>query len=346
MVNFINFFTWCLPPFLLFLLLHVNLEQHVLFTHAFLPLDYHHVGGVGGVGGIDRHVPMFLTSHHRRQEHHDILLQEHQEGSIGAGNNNMLLSTNPSFDTSSPSSSVISISGRRNFLSYVSSSFSTVMIATTAFTIQSAHAATISSSNSRSSSNSSSSSSSTSIRITNYPPLEYLEPLYELKLSIDALREGITDIQKRPSILRRLEKMFSGGLFSEKNYLLGLAVMYNNQIVYDPNELSMYINLDKEERFNYIGSTLASLESIKNNLKGKNNVDETLLLQDMDSAQRSMNDWFRIVPYQNIEAVAQLYVATRMADVNRDGKLDALELATLLDQEREIWLKRVALVGD
>eukprot|EP01083_Nonionella_stella_P240176 839833_1 len=35
------------------------------------------------------------------------------------------------------------------------------------------------------------------IRINQYPPLEYLEPIYELKLSIQALQQGITNPTKR-----------------------------------------------------------------------------------------------------------------------------------------------------
>jgi EamA domain-containing membrane protein RarD len=38
------------------------------------------------------------------------------------------------------------------------------------------------------------------IRINQYPPLKYLEPIYELKLSIQALQQGITNPNKCPLI--------------------------------------------------------------------------------------------------------------------------------------------------
>ena len=211
---------------------------------------------------------------------------------------------------------------------------------------------------------------SSSIRILKYPPLEYLEPIYELKLSIDALEKGLilsspNDLnnnsnnnltseqrqRQRVNIQKRLEKLFGGGIFSEKNYYLGLAVTYNNQIVYDTDrELSTYINLDKDERLNYIDSALKSLESLKNTLKKvgatSSAMDENTLMNDVDSAQKSIKAWFAMVPSQDMDDVDNLFRITRGADVNRDGKLDASELATLPEKEREIWLKRIALAGD
>ena len=141
--------------------------------------------------------------------------------------------------------------------------------------------------------------------------------------------------------------MFSGGIFSEKNYLLGLAVTYNNQIRYSESELSAYIKLDKDERLGYIDSTLKSLESLKNNLKKADGaVSEDILISDVDNAQRSIAAWFSMLPNEEVDAVDKLFRMTREADVNNDGKLDASELATLPEKERDIWLKRVALIGD
>lgn len=206
---------------------------------------------------------------------------------------------------------------------------------------------------------SSKAASSSSIRILQYPSLEYLEPIYELKLSIDALEKGLllsssnddTSQRQRINIQKRLEKLFAGGIFSEKNFYLGLAVTYNNQIAYDTNrELSTYINLDKDERLNYIDSTLKSLESVKNTLKRVSttaaSVDEDILMNDIGSAQKSIKAWFAMVPTQDVDAVENLFRMTRGADANRDGKLDASELATLPEKEREIWIKRIALAGD
>lgn len=157
--------------------------------------------------------------------------------------------------------------------------------------------------------------------------------------------------RQRVNIQKRLEKLFGGGIFSEKNYYLGLAVTYNNQIVYDTDrELSTYINLDKDERLNYIDSALKSLESVKNTLKRvgatASAMDENMLMNDVDSAQKSIKAWFAMLPSQDMDDVDNLFRMTRGADVNRDGKLDASELAVLPEKERETWLKRIALAGD
>ncbi len=192
--------------------------------------------------------------------------------------------------------------------------------------------------------------SAAGIRVAQYPPLEYLEPIYELKLSVDSLKVVMLDPSskaKRPFIQKRLDKMFSGGIFSEKNVLLGLAVTYNNQIKYSESELLAYIKIDKNERLGYIDSTLKSLESLKNNLKkGEGEVDEDILIADAENAQKSITAWFSMLPSEEVEAVDKLFRMSREADVNRDGKLDASELATLPDKERDIWLKRVVLIGD
>lgn len=186
-------------------------------------------------------------------------------------------------------------------------------------------------------------------RISQYPSLEYLEPIYELKLSVDTLKLAMTDPSKakRPFILKRLEKMFSGGIFSEMNFLFGLALTYNNQIQYSESELPAYIKIDKDERLRYIDSTLKSLESLKNNLKkGDGMVEEEILVGDAENAQKSIAAWFSMIPKEEVDAVDKLFRMSREADVNRDGKLDASELATLPEKERDIWLKRVVLIGD
>jgi hypothetical protein len=202
--------------------------------------------------------------------------------------------------------------------------------------------------------------SATSIRINSYPPLEYLEPIYELKLSIDSLRRNIqnngSSTTTVPYIYKRLDKMFANGIFSEKNYYLGLAVTYNNQIVYDKNELKTFVNLDKEERFNLVRDTFNRLESLKNRLKsildGSNQTDISTnsqgkdILEDVEDAQRFMTRWFELVPRKDLNDVDNLYKLVRNADVSRDGKLDANELLTLPEKERDVWIKRVALVGD
>ena len=58
-------------------------------------------------------------------------------------------------------------------------------------------------------------------RVTAYPGLEFLEPIYELKLSLDALAPVAANPQRYPALRARLDKFFGGGLLSEKYYYLG-----------------------------------------------------------------------------------------------------------------------------
>jgi hypothetical protein len=53
-------------------------------------------------------------------------------------------------------------------------------------------------------------------RVTTWPGLEYLEPIYELKLSLDALNAVAGDPSRWPALQRRMDKFFSGGLLSER----------------------------------------------------------------------------------------------------------------------------------
>ena len=55
--------------------------------------------------------------------------------------------------------------------------------------------------------------------------------------------------------------------------------------------------------------------------------------------------WLSLVPKADVERCDALFRATREADANRDGKLDASELATLQSADRATWEARVALVG-
>ncbi len=133
-------------------------------------------------------------------------------------------------------------------------------------------------------------------------------------------------------------------------------MIYNNQIVYNKNELKTFVNLDKEERFNLINDTFNRLESLKNRLKtildgsSQSNISTNSrkkdILEDVEDAQRFMTRWFELIPKEDVNNVDNLYRMVRKADVNRDGKLDANELLALPEKEREVWIKRISLVGD
>ena len=183
----------------------------------------------------------------------------------------------------------------------------------------------------------------TQARVEQHPPLEYLEPIYELKLSLNALQNRVADETTWPLLQKRLDGFFKGGLLSEKFYYVGLSFQYVSKIKYDKNDLQEYIRLDKEARVDAMDDALNNMEALKNDLGG---TDKKAVEGDIEAAQAALNRWFSMVPQKDIEAVDTLFRATRVADVNRDGKLDAQELETLSEQDRDVWKKRVALVGD
>eukprot|EP00967_Tisochrysis_lutea_P149581 scaffold287813_cov36-Tisochrysis_lutea.AAC.4 len=65
--------------------------------------------------------------------------------------------------------------------------------------------------------------------VASWPGVEYLEPIYELKLSIDALASSVTDVARWPAIAARLKRFF-GGPLSEQFYFRGLSQQYSNAI--------------------------------------------------------------------------------------------------------------------
>ena len=52
------------------------------------------------------------------------------------------------------------------------------------------------------------------------PELQYLEPIYELKLSLDALAAVVTQKERWPALRKRLQR-FCGGPLSEQYYYYG-----------------------------------------------------------------------------------------------------------------------------
>jgi hypothetical protein len=181
-------------------------------------------------------------------------------------------------------------------------------------------------------------------RVKVQPGLEYLEPIYELELSIGALEQGLKKGGKEswPSIGDRLDKFFGGGLFSERNFYGGLGVQYMNQIVYEDAELPEYVRLDKEARFGAMEDALNGLERVKTALLAS---DEEAVRNSMADARSGITRWFAFVPEQDRVAVAELYQSARQADANRDGKLEDAELSTLDEVNRARWKRRIQVVG-
>jgi hypothetical protein len=193
-----------------------------------------------------------------------------------------------------------------------------------------------------------------SARVATWPSIEYLEPLYELKLSVQALAQATasSDMSKFGMVQQRLEKLFSGGIFSERNYYIGLGATYMEQIRYDKNELKEYIQLDKEARFQAMEDTMNSLQDLLNALKKSSSANENAaavvveVQQCANGAKVSLDRWFALVPADDVSRAGQLFLNTRTADVNRNGKLEPDELATLSEDDRILWKKRVAFVGE
>lgn len=186
--------------------------------------------------------------------------------------------------------------------------------------------------------------SASSVRVAEWPNLAYLEPIFELKLSVNALVLGLKDKSKWPLIQKRLEKFFKGAMISERNYYGGVSIKYMDQIKYPKDEIKEYIKLDKEQRFNTFDACLNNLELLKNDLAG--NESENIIFSDADAALRALNEWFSYIPSSDLEAVEMLFKTVRGADSNRDGHLDDNELNSLSQADQEVWKKRVDLYGD
>lgn len=182
------------------------------------------------------------------------------------------------------------------------------------------------------------------VRVAAWPNLAYLEPIYELNLSINALAMTVGDISKWPLVQKRLEKFFKGALLSEKNYYTGVAVTYMNEIKYDPSETSEFIKIDKSKRYEAFEACMKNLELLKNDIAANESADN--VKADAAAAQRALAEWFSCVPSEDVQAIGKLFVSVKNADADRNGRLDDIELQSLSETDRNIWKKRVDLFGD
>ena len=182
------------------------------------------------------------------------------------------------------------------------------------------------------------------VRVAEWPNLAYLEPIYELNLSINALAKTVGDTSKWPVVLKRLEKFFKGALLSEKNYYTGVAVTYMNEIKYDPSESSEYIKIDKSKRYEAFEACMKNLELLKNDIAANESAEN--VKADAEAAQRALAEWFSYVPSEDVQAIGKLFVSVKNADADRNGRLDDIELSSLSETDRNIWKKRVDLFGD
>eukprot|EP00581_Thalassiosira_minuscula_P012477 CAMPEP_0183726914 /NCGR_PEP_ID=MMETSP0737-20130205/24395_1 /TAXON_ID=385413 /ORGANISM="Thalassiosira miniscula, Strain CCMP1093" /LENGTH=282 /DNA_ID=CAMNT_0025958385 /DNA_START=76 /DNA_END=927 /DNA_ORIENTATION=- len=179
-------------------------------------------------------------------------------------------------------------------------------------------------------------------RVESWPGIESLEPLYEFKLSVDAVVAGVQDSNNWPFIQKRLDGFFRGFIINEKNYFMGVGLQYMNDIQYDKNELPNYVVLDKEARFEALENTMKNLESLKTvlaNSSGSDNADAVEALA--RSSQSSLEIFFAMIPEQDVKAVEELFVHVKKADINGDGRLSDEEIIYLSPMEQEVWKRRV-----
>jgi len=185
---------------------------------------------------------------------------------------------------------------------------------------------------------------SSQARVSEWPGLEFLEPVYELKLSVDALNKASSDTTKYPFLKQRMEQFFKGGIFSERNYYAGLGVQYQGKIVYEKNELNEYIKLDKAARFNSMENTLESLKELLEELR-KDQPSPEEVIQSASQAKMSLDQWFALVPPMDVERARQIFTAANKADVNHNGQVEDNELETMSEEDRVVWKRRIDYVG-
>ena len=187
------------------------------------------------------------------------------------------------------------------------------------------------------------SASTPTARVATYPGVEYLEPIYELKLSLDALAAAAAEPERWPALRKRLDKFFSGGPLSERYYYAGLSLQYDKKITYD--DLDQYVADARKRRELQMEAVLGAMDAMRAALNAK-----APQLADVASrakeAQAAMGAWLALVPEADVRRADELFRATRTADTDRNGRLDQRELAGLAEADRLAWQARVALVGD
>ena len=177
------------------------------------------------------------------------------------------------------------------------------------------------------------------------PELQYLEPIYELKFSLDALRAAVENpTPERITALRGRLKRFFGGPLSEQYVYRGLCIAYQDQIKYAPQELAAFVDADKQARSVACDDIIGGMRSLKDALDVEP-PDPAALKASADVAVKAMKLWLSYVPPADVAKVDALLQAVRVADTDRNGKLSDVELGALSDEQAAIWRKVRDYVG-
>eukprot|EP00545_Synedropsis_sp_CCMP1620_P005764 CAMPEP_0119017830 /NCGR_PEP_ID=MMETSP1176-20130426/17823_1 /TAXON_ID=265551 /ORGANISM="Synedropsis recta cf, Strain CCMP1620" /LENGTH=237 /DNA_ID=CAMNT_0006971673 /DNA_START=112 /DNA_END=825 /DNA_ORIENTATION=- len=194
-----------------------------------------------------------------------------------------------------------------------------------------------------------------------WPSPEFLEPIYELKLSVYALvvaaaaaAEAGNNAKKWRRMKTKLDRFVSPkGMrttMSERDTYREIALKYTSRI--------QYANDDKEARLAAMDmdNALTSLESLRKALEtattaegdANNDAGRTIHLEIercAREAQRSLAAWLDRIPDEQVRTVAKLIEDVRGADNDRYGWLNGRELKALPEDEQGIWERRVELFG-
>ena len=177
------------------------------------------------------------------------------------------------------------------------------------------------------------------------PDLQYLEPIYELKLSLDALRSAVeTPTPERITALRSRLRRFFGGPLSEQYVYRGLCVAYQDRVKYAPQELAAFVDADKQARAVACDDVIGGMRALKDALDVEP-PDPAALKASADVAVKAMKLWLSYVPPADVAKVDALLQAVRVADTDRNGKLSDAELGALSDEQAAIWRKVRDYVG-
>ena len=182
-------------------------------------------------------------------------------------------------------------------------------------------------------------------QVSEWPPVEYLEPIVEFKQLLDALVDAVTIESNWPGIRGRLDKFFSGGpggIFSDRFFYIGASAQYVFKIKYLGSGES--VDKDKLARQEPMVRTMEALQQLRTELKDPLPA-PAVVRGCAKRAQENAAIWLGQVPAADVERVDALIRAVRAADKDRNGVLSPGELEALSPADQQTWKARQELFG-